>query len=160
MTSTPIAEVVGQPMDRPKIVRFTRTSIVIDQVRSFNEAGEIERHPVTEQRTLRGRVVGVPTVTWKEHKFGRTVYSPWPIAGLKRYLMVRFGTRRHGVLTLPLPPSATDELVRLEAEVGSLKEVDLVVSMVDKGGYFFATFAMARSSRVRNEDHWRNKEAA
>ncbi len=58
--------------------------------------------------------------------------------------MVRIATRRHGVLTLPLPSSAADELLRLEAELGSVTDVDMIVSMIDRGNYFHATFAEAK----------------
>ena len=85
--------------------------------------------------------MGIPTLTWKHHRPGVTAFSPWQLEGSKRYLVVRFATRRHGVLTLPLPPSAAEELRRLEAELArSITDVDLVVSMIDRGNYFYATF--------------------
>lgn len=136
-----IAQLLQQPHDPPKIVRFTRTGIVIPSgFRGLNKDGNVEWQVVGEQRTLRGRIVGIPTVGWKRG----LVFSPWPSAGTKRYLMVRLATRRHGVLTLPLPPSAADELLRLEAELGSITDVDVVVSMIDRGNYFYATFAEAK----------------
>jgi len=101
-----IAQLLQQPDDHPKIVRFTRTGIVIPldyrQIMDWDDPDSIE------QRTLRGRVVGIPTVTWKKYMGRRTTFSPWPNSG-KCYLMVRLATRRHGVLTLPLPPSSADD---------------------------------------------------
>lgn len=148
-TETTIAQLLQQPHDTPKIVRFTRTGIVIPRdlqnlIRSLRADGDAEWQDSIEQRTLRGRIVGIPALTWKHHRAGATSFSPWPCGGDKRFLMVRLATRRHGVLTLPLPPSAADELLRLEAELGSITDVDLVVSMIDRGNYFYATFAEAK----------------
>lgn len=137
-TKKTIAQLLQQPHDIPRIVRFTRTGIAIPG--AFRR--DTKRwQDSTEQRTLRGRIVGIPALTWKHHRAGATTFTPWPIAGTKPYLMVRLATRRHGVLTLPLPPSAADELLRLETELGSIADIDLVVSMIDRGNYFYATFA-------------------
>lgn len=142
-----VAQLVQQHHDTPKIVSLTRTGIVIPAERMRPWQMNVEEEPL-EQRTLRGRLVGIPALTWKHYRYGSTSFTPWPINGSKRYLMMRLATRRHGILTLPLPPSAADELLRLEAELGSVTNVDLVVSMIDKGGYFFATFAKARTRRA------------
>ncbi|MEM7305039.1 MAG: hypothetical protein AAF682_00140 [Planctomycetota bacterium] len=133
-----IAEILQQQHDTPKIVNFTRTGIVIPE----DYRRDVD---ATEQCTLRGRIVGIPALTWKHHRWGATSFAPWPIEGTKPYLMVRLATRRHGVLTLPLPPSAAEELKRLEAELDQpITDIDLVVSMVDRGNYFYATFAEAK----------------
>ncbi len=61
---------------------FTRTGILIDRQRQLMADGSWEWQYSSEQRTLRGRIVGIPTVTWKK---GSTDFTPWPILGAKRY---------------------------------------------------------------------------
>lgn len=103
-------------------------------------------------------------MTWKLYRQGQTTFTSWPRDQAKRYLVVLLETRGHGTLTLLLPPSATEALLRLEtalAERGQeITEVDLVVQMVDRGGYSHAVFAEARSVRPRTESSRQDKEAA
>lgn len=130
-----------EPRGELKLVRFARSGLVIP-------SGGPRPDGVTHQRTLTGRLVGPPLAIWKRYRGGATKFSPWPDSRGKRYVIVRLATRRHGEVTLSLPPSATEELVRLEGELAArglaIADVDLQVSMIDRGGYFFATFAESK----------------
>ncbi len=150
--SPAIATLLGDLHEKPKIVRVKRTGIEIPKDDSIEEALRSFEDPFwkdsTEQRTLRGRIVGLPVLTWKHYRNRSTTFTPWPAEGSTPHLVVRLATHRHGVLTLPLPRSSMRELVRLESELAArgltINDRDVRVSMVDRGGYFFATFAEVR----------------